>query len=57
MTKQFVSGVFFAVGMALFGKSMYELGVQKAQEDEARHWKVFQDLMRNLEKNQKKEES
>lgn len=35
---RFISGVTFTVGMALFGKSMYELGKLKEQKEDAKRW-------------------
>lgn len=50
---KFVGGVTFTVGMALFGKSMYELGKLKEQKEDAKRWnemriklEVLQDIIR-----------
>lgn len=50
---RFISGVTFTVGMALFGKSMYELGKLKEQKEDAKRWnemriklEVLQDIIK-----------
>lgn len=48
MNKQRVYGVIFIAGMTIFGATMYELGVIRAQKDEEKHWETFQKLLDNL---------
>lgn len=35
---KFIDGITFTVGMALFGKSMYELGKLKEQKEDVKRW-------------------
>ena len=38
---KFVDGVTFTVGMALFGKGMYELGKLKERKEDAKRWNIM----------------
>ena len=38
---KFVGGITFTVGMALFGKSMYELGKLKERKENAKRWDIM----------------
>ena len=58
MNKDYASGIIFAVGMALFGRGMYELGKSQAQKEDTKRWIALQKLLENLKKERaKKKES
>lgn len=57
MNKQFVSGVLFTVGMAVFGNSMYELGRERGKRDEAKRWIGLANILESLKKHKEEEES
>lgn len=61
--KRFISGFMFAAGMAIFGKGMYDLGVQREQRKEYINWRLLEfklklmlAILDEVEKRQKKVE-
>lgn len=61
--KRFISGFMFAAGMAIFGKGMYDLGVQREQRKEHINWRLLEfklklmlAILDEVEKRQKKVE-
>lgn len=56
--KQFVCGILYATGVALFGKGMYELGKHHECKENQKRWQKFGDDMLEImrKSNEKKEE-
>lgn len=56
MRNQFLSGVLFTVGMAMFGKSMYKLGRLDEKREDLKLWKSLIKELKQIEKEAKKKE-
>lgn len=58
--KGFKRGIMFAVGLALFGKGMYEFGKRKERHEDAKRWHLFRVTVEEIckpESKKKEEES
>lgn len=56
MNKGFACGVLYTIGLAVFGKSMYELGVKKAEKNNAEKMEKCVERLEDLLNGKEKEE-